>query len=320
MFDEIGSEFHLMDYDEGNGLLFPRSGSLVFSGRTAIESVLSTITNAHTALLPSYCCESIIEPFIKAGIKVSFYDVNFFDRLTVKIDKTADILFWCNYFGFNIKMPDFDGIIIEDITHSLFSDKQCDVRSDYLVASIRKWEPIVCGGYCSIEFQGKTPPSDFIIKKKNAMELKKDYLLSKNNTISKKEYLLLFQDSNKWLSNNYTGMAIDSWSTEYLSHIDMNKQKEIRRQNAIVIYNELKNISFLFPLSDMDCPLFVPIIHKKRNELRNYLIENNVFCPVHWPQPNGCESNIYSQELSIVCDQRYDESDMRRIASLINAF
>ena len=52
-------------------------------------------------------------------------------------------------------MPDFTnfinrgGIIIEDITHSFYSIHKYNEQSKYLIASIRKWEPILCGGYCA---------------------------------------------------------------------------------------------------------------------------------------------------------------------------
>ena len=37
-------------------------------------------------------------------------------------------------------------IIIEDITHSILSEKRYSEYSDYLVGSLRKWFPISTGG------------------------------------------------------------------------------------------------------------------------------------------------------------------------------
>ena len=318
---EIGSEFHTMVLEKGNGIRFPRSGSLTFSGRTALETVLKKIPYAKTALLPSYCCDSMIEPFRRAGIAVNFFDVNYNNGLLVEITSKEDILLWCNYFGFQSNFPDFEGIVIEDITHSLFSNISHHSQSDYLVASVRKWEPINCGGYCSVYFEGKDPPKKFIMNKSEAMRLKAEYL-SDADEQKKVEYLKAFNESNQWFANNYSGLGIDSYSKEYISHIDVKIQREIRRRNAHILYGGLQGkVDFLFAEEQMDCPLFVPVIFhnlEERTKVRKKLIEDKIYCPVHWPHPNAdCKSNIYDTELSLICDQRYSEKDMERIVSVL---
>lgn len=320
MSKEIGSEFHLMPFENGFGFKFPRPGTLVFSGRTAIEAVLNQLPNARSALLPSYCCNSMIEPFRAAGIEVRHYDVNWNQGVRIDLNETADILLWCNYFGFKNEMPDFDGIIIEDITHSLLSEQPCHERSDHLVASVRKWEPILCGGYCSLATGGMAPSEEFTRKKSAAMELKSSYL---EDLVPEKkpQFLQMFSDSNHWLAKHYSGLLIDPWSRAYVERADVKAQREIRRKNAHVLYAGLQNQAcFFFPEEEMDCPLFVPILAENRDELRKYLISNGIYCPVHWPMPEGCRSDIYHRELSLICDQRYDENDMERTVSVLRAF
>lgn len=314
---EIGSEFHSVDIGIGQGITFPREGTLVFSGRTAIEAVLNKLHNVKTAVLPSYCCDSMIEPFRRAGIQVNFYNVNCVNGMSIDAPHKADVLLWCNYFGFRSVMPQFDGVIIEDITHSFFSDVPCHQRSDFLVASLRKWEPIYCGGYCSVEIDGKIPPDEFITLKSAAMELKTEYL-EKPQAEKKERFLKMFSESNHWLAENYSGSIIDSFSRDYIERVDVEGQRKIRRDNARVLYERLKNkVQFMFPIEDMDCPLFVPIILPNRNEVRTHLTKNEIYCPVHWPKPEGAESNIYDKELSLICDQRYGIEDMKRIVSVI---
>jgi len=317
MVREIGSEFHRMPIESGQGLIFPQPGSLVFSGRTAIETVLKKMPEAQTALLPSYCCDSMLVPFRAAGIAVNFYDVKWNDGLEVRIDDSADILLWCNYFGYRNELPEFDGIIVEDITHSLLSSSPSHDRSDYLVASVRKWEPINCGGYCSVEFEGVEPSGEFVDFKTTAMKLKAEYLEYLDERV-KPEFLQMFGKSNHWLSEHYSGLSIDPWSNEYINHVDMKHQRETRRNNAKVLYDGLKGkIQFMFPIDDMDCPLFVPVLLPRRDEIRAHLIKNEIYCPVHWPKPEGCVSNIYDLELSLICDQRYGIVDMERIVSTL---
>lgn len=336
---EIGSEFS-MTFDEQNAEnTYLQDTSLVFSGRTALETVLKNEPLIKKAILPSYCCDSMIEPFRRAGIDVCFYSVFYEDGLqtNVSIPKDVDCLLWCNYFGFRNDMPDLadfvvrGGVIIEDITHSLFSAQPFHKQSHYLVASVRKWEPVLCGGYCvSRKGRMKTLPDrnpslTFLEKKMSAMQLKARYL-DGDNLVSKDTYLELFSESNHWLAENYSGYTIDSYSKEYLRNVNIKAHSKVRKRNAEVLYEELKDcngIHFLFELSKMDCPLFVPIIVEggKRNIVRQRLIESQIYCPVHWPKPKmDIESNLYDMELSLICDQRYKEEDMRRIASTIRAF
>ena len=329
---EIGSEFHKLEFGKGHGLPFPVKGCLVFSGRTAIETVLKELPHAKKAVLPSYCCDSMIEPFRRAGIIIEFYPVRYEDGLQIdaQIPQDADILLWCNYFGYHTPMPDLldfkkrGGLVIEDITHSLLSSSPYNSQSDYLVASIRKWEPINCGGYCAAvngdlkHTPTLMPPSNFVDNKTSAMNMKTEYLNDLDEQ-KKQQFLAMFGESNHWLAENYLELAIDPWSEEYLTHVDAKEQKRIRRSNAHVLYEGIKNkVQFLFSEEDMDCPLFVPVVIPNRNEVRKILTENRIYCPVHWPKREGCCSNLYDLELSLICDQRYNEDDMRRIVSVIS--
>lgn len=330
---EIGSEFHAERIGVIRNSFFLSYGELVFSGRTAIETVLKEAPYAKKALLPSYCCESMIIPFRKAGIEVDFYDVWYKNgmQFSIGISADTDILLWCNYFGFNNAMPDCSsfiergGIIIEDITHSLLSAHQFHNQSHYHVASIRKWEPINCGGYCAsakgklYHIPNNAPADDFLKIKQDAMKLKAEYLCD-HDELKKPKFLRMFGESNSWLAENYSGLSIDQWSREYLSKVDIQRQREIRCSNAHILYNGLKDtVQFMFKEEEMDCPLFVPILlPEKRGDVRAGLAANGVYCPIHWPKPQVCESNLYDMELSLICDQRYKEEDMERIVTVLN--
>lgn len=336
---EIGSEFSALSVGStaASSPLLKCDGMLVFSGRTAIETVLKNEPTIKKAMLPSYCCDSMVTPFRKAGIEVYFYPVFYGNglRIELTIPKNVDCLVWCNYFGFRNDMPDLSdfstrgGVIIEDITHSLYSDNPYHEQSHYLVASVRKWEPILCGG-CCVSRKGtmtvlpdREPSSAFLEQKKAAMQMKARYL-DGDRTVDKETYLQLFSQSNYWLAENYSGLTIDAYSKDYLWSVKAEEHSKVRKQNAEVIYESLRdniNIRFLFEQSQMDCPLFVPVIIEKerRNAVRQKLIENQIYCPIHWPRPNAdVESNLYDIELSLICDQRYNKEDMHRIASVLN--
>lgn len=338
---EIGSEYYYEEIGFEKKILCDEFQSVnnyawVFSGRTAIETILKNSPRVKKVILPSYCCDSMIEPFRKANISIAFYDVFYDKKLVIDIEITEDVdmILWCNYFGFYVEMPDFTkfinrgGIVVEDITHSFLSERPFHKQSHYLVASIRKWGPILCGGYCaaissSLHYIPTDNPSEeFLQSKLRAMRLKREYLYGKES-IEKQMFLNDFNSSNKWLASNYSNLKMDDESIRMFNGINWDEVRERRKENAHVLYEGLEdnpNIKFLFPQKDMRCPLFVPIIieKRKRNELREKLVNNNIYCPVHWPKPNEqCESNLYDFELSLICDQRYKTADMKKIVSII---
>ena len=208
---EIGSEFAYSPMENGEGFPFPREYpdfSLTFSGRTAIEAVLRQLPNVKKAMLPAYLCDSMIAPFRSRGIDCCFYDVSYEGELVIRaeIPEDADVLLWCNYFGYCNEMPDFSsfidrgGVIIEDITHSLLSDTVFHEQSRYLAASIRKWEPVVCGGYCNIRIDNAAAPSASFVKKKyDAMQLKAAYLQNTDEEMKPVFFGNLRMQTNGWL-------------------------------------------------------------------------------------------------------------------------
>lgn len=337
---EIGSEYHYIPINnktnEKISMFNVIDEAYTFSGRTAIEVVLQNLTGIKKALIPSYCCDSMIVPFREANIEVEFYDVFWDNGLKEKIDikNDVDLVLWCNYFGFKRPMPDFSrfiargGIVLEDITHSYLSDSPFHSQSQYIIASIRKWFPLICGGYCASlvgKLQNKPMlevPNEYIDTKKLAMKQKAMYLINEDSII-KDEYMNNFSWSNHWLANNYSGLRIDQESKDYIDAIDISEIKSIRKRNALVVYEYLNKNEEVFPIFeelDVDCPLFVPIVctsKMKRDELRQELISQKVYCPIHWPTPKyNCNSNLYDLELSLICDQRYNEEDMKRMMQI----
>ncbi len=217
-------------------------------------------------------------------------------------------------------------IVIEDITHSVLSQKSHSEFSDYLVGSLRKWFPISSGAIAvamksNFELNLKTNSNEELINLKNkAMQNKKNYIKSEDG--SKEEFLNQYAQSNKILEEDYKDYSIDSKSYEIIMGIDLNKIKEQRKINAKTIYEKLKNnfnIRFLFEnYNEEDCLLFVPILlnNETRNELRKFLISKNIYLPVHWPLEEKI-NNIFDKEMSLICDQRYSYKEIENYLDLI---
>ena len=105
---EIGSDFWIEDnkieqykVQNNNKIIY------LLSGRTAIDCALQLIEKSkkiNKVYFPSYCCQSMIDPFTDRGIDIEFYTVSFKDgQLIYEIDceKECDIFFAMNYFGFS---------------------------------------------------------------------------------------------------------------------------------------------------------------------------------------------------------------------------
>jgi dTDP-4-amino-4,6-dideoxygalactose transaminase len=114
---------------------------------------------------------------------------------------------------------------------------------------------------------------------------------------------------------------------EILNHYDFDYLKIRRQKNVKFLISKLKEIGLESNVrfgSEANVPLFVPLIMDnidQRNKLKSHLINNNIYTPIHWNKPNNQSilSELYSLELSIPCDQRYDTYDMQFIVDKIRA-
>lgn len=344
---EIGSEYWTMDEaltcNNSKFWNFGKDTKFTLSGRTSIYYVLENILKnkeIKKAYLPSYSCDSMAAPFIDLGIEVEYYDVYYNEGLkyNINLDEDIDIFLAMNYFGYSSTNMDSyieafknkGKIIIEDITHSILSTKKCSPNSDYLIGSLRKWFPIASGGIAvnmnskfEVNLDSKSN-SKMIDIKKSAMQNKKDYLKNQDES-SKEVFLNQYKTCGKILDEDYKNYSIDDESLKIIMGIDIEKIITQRIENTKTIYEKLKNnkyIKFLINnFNGQDGLLFVPIIleNEKRNDLRKYLIENKVYLPVHWPLEEKI-NNIFEQELSLVCDQRYTENQIAWYIDLIEDY
>ncbi len=336
---EIGSEFWTVNInDEDNGLDFLKIGKdykLLMSGRSAIDYVLDNFSDAKKIVyMPDYLCESMAEPFRRKGYKIYYYNVDLINN-KYNIDTNIDcsIFFAMSYFGYNESNMDrhielFNKrniIVLEDITHRLLSDINHSNYSTFLIASLRKWFPIVSGGV-AISMQKKFSKKllsydkndEYVKIKKRAMNLKRDYMENKNN--KKDLYLKLFDKSNRMISNCYR-KGIDDESERMLKSMNIEQIKQSRVNNCLLIEKSLKNnkhIKLLYKYKNGDCPLFVPIVINGRDGVRKELTKRGIYLPVHWPNDLKRKNKLYDYELSLVCDQRYNEIDIEKYVIVLS--
>lgn len=331
---EIGSEFWQADNSTKSNQFFPSQTKWFLSGQNALNYIIDDIKSKHdvsSVALPSWCCDSMIIPFVINDFNISFYDVELKNNCLVqKIDKECDVILAMDYFGYesNYNMLSYDGVVIRDLTHSVFTKKYNDAT--YYFGSLRKWTGVYTGGYAwsneewTKEILVKDVDRRYVSLRCQAMKQKRDYIEGLTNS---KGYLEKYEEAEKVLDScNLKGVynaAIED--TLVIQTLDVDKIKRKRRENANELLKSISNIALFSELSGNDCPLFVPIIVEKRNELKKMLISNGVYCPVHWPISKyhvltAETRTIYEKELSIICDQRYSVRDMKKICRLIKIF
>lgn len=346
MTKEIGSYYLL----ENNYLLFNKKKyewlpvekefSYTFSGRAAIELALKDIKSykgINNVYMPSYCCQSMIQPFIDNGVQVDFYDVFYDDvkglQYSIDIDKKCDVFFAMSYFGLEDYEMDHvsetffnnNSIIVEDITHRLLTKKNHSNKAHYFIASIRKWFGIPSGGIVvknlgELSEKPVNNSNHLVIKAINGMMEKERYLNGEG--LDKSVFLNKLKESDSNFNEVDSTYKIDDTSLNIIKKVDIDAIRKIRVKNASYLYSELQelegvNLLIKNPNWTHNVPLFVPIIvENNRNSLYQYLIENNVYCPIHWPNSED-RTNITDKVISLICDHRYSVKDMGFIVQLI---
>lgn len=329
---EIGSEF----WEKYPEMELPATDNIRYfaSGRAALDFIINDILcerDVKSALLPSYCCDSMIEPFIRNNIKVKFYSVNS-NGIDYDYNNDCDVVLVLDYFGYESdeavriasNANQAGKIVIYDSTHKLNGNPSVERWAHYSFCSYRKW--FYCNYAVAVKLIGEYAYSpelsdnlDYVLLRDEAASLKNRYI--NGEALDKSEFLSEFSEAEDMLEKSYLG---------YVGKPVEFPEKEIidkRKQNAQYLIDRLSRCKGITlwksSLGESDVPLFVPVLVSEdlRIGLRQYLISKDIYCPIHWPESEKTgHSDLYEKELSLICDQRYDLSDMERIAEEIENY
>lgn len=339
MLNEIGSEFWSVPIGKDGSINELLSEARFFlSGRSALSYVVEDIQKKQdfrSVLLPSYCCETMIEPFLSHGVEVNFYPVTSDEHGNLKenVPQTHDCdgILLMDYFGYkrDERQISRNGTVIYDATHSVFTGVVPSV--DYVYGSMRKWAGFWTGGYAwyvNGDFALPEPnvmDHTYIELRKRAME-EKEAFINGYSSDQNKGFLSLFAKASEMMTSK-SDLCAAEHDIELLSKFDVVGMKQRRRENARALLKYVSEYALFPELERDDCPLFVPVVlpNKIRDRLRKHLIEKRIYCPIHWPisrlhKLTPETERIYTEELSLVCDQRYDEKDMERMGQIIVEF
>jgi len=335
--------------------LFCKNGvdvAYLSTGRAAIKFILSNIikkVKIKKCWLPSYLCETIIQPFRELNLDYEFYNLKEnlqldIDYLSRRIEKN-DLVFTINYFNllhnnkvieFLKKLKNNNVIIIEDLTHSFLSNNINFPRiGNYSIISLRKWFGMPDGGIAisnndlfDKNLIVKKSFYDFVYLRLKYAILKNFYL---NKIINKKDSFREIHNKAEELANLTIRLnAMSCISKTILNSIDFNNVIYKRRKNfkyLLSSFKNLDNIDILCKnLKEGICPIGFPIIVARRDVLREYLTTNKIYCPIHWLLPEEIPKKFtypyfLSQNIiTIPCDQRYSIEDMEMIAEKVKKF
>lgn len=317
------------------------------SGRDGLGLIEQNIDSERKCiLLPAYCCDSMVYPFIRKDWKVYYYCLN--ADLTADLDAlekcvtcySPDAILVMNYFGIaptdrtiqKIRSFSPEVIIIEDFTHCLFDRENIhNCQVDYYVASIRKWMGVNDGAIILARHLIKNKPlyveTDFVKIRQEAQAVKRQYFVT-GKSEEKEIYRVTLQNAEKCLAEDPYIVGMSPTSLKILNSLNVAEIKFRRRQNYFHLLNSIKDIcAITFPgnITDIYTPFSLPILIKDRDALQRRLADCNLYAPVLWPIDGKageiCKVSLRMarEMLSIPIDQRYDYADIEDIAQIIHS-
>lgn len=350
MKDQIGGLLAPEPLDSvDNGLLTTLVGEKddvrhMMSGRCgillAIEDWMQT-DDKRVAYLPAYTCETVSGCFVKAGYEIYYYDID--QQLRPQYDdamlEKVSLVLVCGYYGFVtfdekwIQRCEERGIaVILDATHSVFSQGGASRSARYLAASFRKWMSIPAGGI-AIKRDGQFLLDPIAVEPKHialrnqCMEMA-DQAVRQQDMEAWEKANDLFWDAEMYLRDVFDIQESDAASVEIVSHIDVEHLRSARMRNYDALQEYWPGIEGVRPVFDKRpdgcCPSHFPVYAKDPADLQTKLREHGIRASIFWPVPPFIEIDqypqakwIYEHILSLPCDQRYGEEQMKCIAETL---
>ena len=337
---EFGSDFHYIDsYNSGRAHMTDvfRNATLLADGRQCIVALI----RQHGWMrlwMPDYFCYEVIETIKEqTGIEVKFYEDSPLHEGKVEELPFAegDVLLRMNYYG----MRDFRSNkslpvpVIEDHSHDPFGHWALYSDADWCISSLRKSLPLPEGGMMWSPKQLRIENLELIVSDENeqiaatrweGMEMKAGYL--RGDGISKDEFRKRYIETEEWFDHAEPTL-IDERSRDYVTkQFDFNLWLGAKRRNWALL-KELVNKERceVVGAEHESCTLFSMVIllenKNMRDTLRKRLIEECVYPAILWTVPEGTSDysrNFSERMLSIHCDGRYSEEDIRHLATILN--
>ena len=302
------------------------------NGRCALYAICQLL-KPKMAWLPSYLCRAVLDPFRRLGVKIQYYDArpNYENRNNDWITEvhSGDLVVTIHYFGFaNATFPakavkERGAVIIEDASQGLFVKQQYS-ESFCIFYSARKFLGVPDGGPARtpspglVEWQSlDVPPIEWWRGALRASQLRREFDLIGGENL----WFPLFQLTEEhfpvgvYRASDVSRTVIDSADYDFI--------RSARRSNYSGLLERLGQFA-LFPELDAETvPLGFPVCvdATQRDAVLEFLYGRKIYPPVHWriegtvPKEYRGSHALSQRILTLICDQRYTNSDMARQAT-----
>ena len=319
--------------------------------REALFDIAKSLNKTNKkVLIPAYTCQTVITPFEEAGWDCEYYSIKRDLRIDTigllqDIEKELPSLLVVHpYFGMDLNDEELNTlifikekgiIIVLDLTQCLFTKKIYPFPS-FIVASYRKWMPIPDGGYLQNNLEGveiiqpEFENEVFTGNEIAAMYLRGQYFGSGDQR-TKSISIQLSKAADHFANSNISVHKMSQIAYNLLIEEDVDSNQERRYKNYTYLFNNLQESNKVTKIChDLNkittAPLYFSIYVDNRPALQKLLAHDSIYAPVIWPVEdervliNDEVKYIYDHVLAIPCDQRYDETDMRRVLDIINNY
>ena len=336
---EFGSDFHFIDsYNSGRAHLTDvfRGATLLAGGRQCIVALIRQY-GWKRLWMPDYFCYEVIDTIKEqTGIKVLFYaDSPLYECKVEQLSfEKGDVLLRMNFFGMRGQRSN-KGIpcpVIEDHSHDPFGHWALYSDADWCISSIRKILPLPEGGMMwspkghKLEVDIKYSEENEIIAsiRWEGMEMKSRYL--KGETVSKDEFRKCYIETEEFFDRAEPAV-IDNRSRKVVSkQLDINLWQGAKRKNWMLLKRLVNQDSCTVMIpEDESCTAFSLVLlfdtKETRDKVRKHLIEACVYPAILWAVPESASENArnFSERmLSVHCDGRYTEENVRQLADILN--
>lgn len=313
--------------------------------RQGLFQLLKTL-DKKTVLLPSYCPEGIIDPFIKLGYIIAYYEVDKNGNLEADFNLGEfDIFVYIHYYGLynsqNIKIiknkleNNHTTLFIEDFAHTIFTSNLI-FTGNYCTFSFTKMLGVYEGS-CILFNQIEIPRAVYTKNTFNSKKLKiscglhfvKQSFIKNPYFIRGLDFFLFsigLYNSYKMLMNSYTTVfpKIGSYSTKIIKTIDFDKIS-MQRQRYAEIYLQQLHPDLLFDIPKeyytRQALFAFPILVENREIFAKDLAEKGVgslnLSNRWWfgslPQNDLCKSHLL-----LPINHNLTESDIYKIIEEVN--
>lgn len=315
---EIGGYFELENF---TGSEYHEGLLRLNLGRTALQFMLQQM-HITTLWLPSFMCASVFEGCEDAGVRMEFYGIteDFLPDLDRKMNR-GECLYLMNYYGQLteaqiLSFKEKYGTIILDNTHAFF---QKAIPGIPALWSVRKYFGVTDGAYadlpgnpCAAQALSALPA--------DSSHTRFSHILGRYEEDASSHYQQMLDNAHSY--DHAPVRRMSALTQNLLKGIDYGYAKKQREHNYDILASALDSLNPL-PLHRPEGPFVYPFLCKDGPALRKQLAREKIFVPTYWSNviqstPADSIEHAYAADiLALPCDQRYDESDMQRICSIL---